>query len=318
MANRIGLWLGPMIGSVLLLMCLVTLNVYACQLDPRLQKTTLKFPAKANTWAPELDYAYQLLERVIAIGTDQFGDCQLVLVDDQLSLKRIEHQLEHDSNIDLAVLTVSQARDERFRVIPTPLSGGLRGYRLLLISTDSQPQFSLVKSLSDLSALTAGQGHGWADSKILQFNQLKVVEAGSVTTLVDMLSRKRFNYFPRGALEAVVEEQKYGDKGVIIESDLVLIYPSMTAFYVKKSNTQLAKRIEYGLGKMMENGEFKRFMANHSTSASAFKVLDLERRNKIYLCNPFLPSWVPLAKDEYWLHPWPKSFIEQDCSAVQN
>lgn len=129
-----------------------------------------------------------------------------------------------------------------------------------------------------------------------------------------MLVHKRFDYFPRGSLQVITELNTYNDKPVQIENHLVLRYPSLTAFYVKKENAALAERLEYGFKQAIDDGSFDKFFYSHPSSIKAMQNIDLENKTVLKICNPILPKWVPIASDKYWLEPWPTHIQAATCT----
>ncbi|WP_159084286.1 type 2 periplasmic-binding domain-containing protein [Saccharobesus litoralis] len=284
---------------------------YACEKAQGESVNSVYFPPKFDSIDPENDYVFQLLELVLEKSQDKFGKCQARLLDYKLPLKRVELYLEKNAAIQVAAFTVSVKRDERFLPVPVPISKGLMGYRLLMIKQGDAEHFANIQTLNDLSAYTAGQGIGWADADILKRNGLPVITAGSIKTLIDMLAHSRFDYFPRGALQIITELETYREKPVQIEQSLALSYPSMTAFYVNANNTALAERLEYGLNQAVSDGSFDRFFYQHPSSIDALKNINLAQRKILKICNPILPTWVPIEKHEYWLEPWPQRCLDQ-------
>lgn len=283
-------------------------------MDLKSKETRLYFPPKLSSINTEQDYVYQLLQLALANSESRYGKCSLHLLDNKLPLKRIEHMLGFDRGIDIGAFTVTEDREQRFLPIRIPISKGLRGYRVSFIKKGDQTRFDGVNQVRDLKNFTAGQGDGWADSKIFKYNNLPVVEAGSINTIIDMLSYQRFDYFPRGALESVFELDEFKNKPVELESNLLLIYPSLTVFYVNKDNKLLRDRLEFGLNTAIDNGQFEQFFNSHPISVEALTLLNLDKRKKLFLCNPYLPKWVPLMQDKYWLQPWPEHVHKDQCS----
>ena len=80
---------------------------------------------------------------------------------------------------------------------PFPLYRGLIGYRVFLIEKGRQADFDSVQTLEDLSKLTAVQGTGWDDIKILRAAGLPVVD-GHYVNLPKMLQARRGDYYPEG------------------------------------------------------------------------------------------------------------------------
>jgi hypothetical protein len=251
---------------------------------------------------------------VLLKSNDKYGPCTAKLLDHKLPLARMELYLQKGHLIHTVALTAHIDRDKRFTPVPLPISKGLMGYRLFLIRKGEQHRFKDIESITDLQQFVAGQGIGWADVSVLEANGLPVQKAGSIKTLIDMLVHKRFDYFPRGSLQVITELNTYSDKPVQIENHLVLRYPSLTAFYVKKENTALAERLEFGLKKAIDDGSFDKFFYNHPSSVKAMENIDLQNRTILKICNPGLPNWVPISTDKYWIEPWPQNFQQASCT----
>lgn len=306
------------IKYLVILLTIFPLQSTACEVISAHDSPVLIFPPKFDSTTPEKDYVFQLIQLVLKKSSDKFGPCEAILLNKKLPLKRLELYLEKNKQLHVASLTVSRERDQRFRVIPIPISKGLMGYRLLMIPKGKQSKFSNVNSVSDLSKYVAGQGTGWADVNILKHNGLPVLTTGSIKTLIDMLVYERFDYFPRGALQITTEIQAYQDKAIEVDSSLLLTYPSMTALYVNSLNAPLAQRLEYGLRQAFNDGSFDTFFNSHPSSVQALKNLNLQTRKIIHICNPILPSWVPLDKNEYWLEPWPEKILNRKCGIEES
>ncbi|MDT0602525.1 hypothetical protein [Thalassotalea castellviae] len=288
-------------------------NARACNLVEAENKYILMFPPKFDSLSPKHDYIFQLLQLILKKSKPKYGLCEVQLLDQRLPLKRMEKYLKNKHLIDVVALTVNKQRDKKFLPITIPISKGLMGYRLFMIRKGDTEKFANISDLSGLSTFLAGQGIGWADVEILEHNKLPVVTGGSVKTLIDMLAYNRFDYFPRGALQMMAELNNYKDKAVQLETTLALAYPSMTALYVHKSNKHLAERLEFGLKKAIEDGSFDKFFYSHPSSVKALEFINFEQRQIIQICNPILPTWVPIEKKQYWLHPWPDNIRKNKC-----
>jgi len=299
--------------SFIILLLIYSLTSHACRFVDNESPQILVFPPKFDSKDPEHDYVFQLLQLILKKSNEKFGECKAHLFNHRITLKRMELYLEKNEFIDVVALTVSNTRDNIFLPIPIPISKGLMGYRLFMIRDGDSNIFSKINSLTDLRNLTAGQGIGWADVRILEHNKLPVITGGSIKSLIDMLTFNRFDYFPRGTLQVMIELENYEKKQVQLEKHLVLTYPSMTAFYVSKGNKNLAKRLEYGLKKAFYDGSFELFFNSHPSSIKALELLNLKNRLVLKICNPMLPEWVPINEKEYWLEPWPKGFQKEIC-----
>lgn len=98
----------------------------------------------------------------------------------------------------------SKALEEDLQAIYVPLLKGLMGARIAIIRQDEHHIFTPSMTLSELKAMSAGQGYDWPDSDILRANGFDVIE-GSAFSLLLMLEKKRFDYFPRAIHEPWIE-----------------------------------------------------------------------------------------------------------------
>ncbi len=284
--------------------------VTACQITKGASVPILVFPPKYKAKRPAEDYIFRLIQLALKASEDKYGPCEARLLGYDLPLKRMELYLEKNLNIDVVSLTVKEKRDKRFRAVRIPIAKGMVGLRVFLIRRGEQHRFSSISNLSELKTMVAGQGKGWVDEAILQYNGIEVLASGNVTTLQDMLVAGRFDYYPRGALQLIPEMKIYENMPIDVEQKLILSYPSMTAFYVNKYRPELAERLEYGLRKVIRNGSFDDLFYSHPTTVKALENLNIDKRTVIKLCNPKMPEWMPVDVDEYWLHPWPKDMCK--------
>ncbi len=298
--------------SALLLLTTICGSAFACQPLSNNSTPVIYFPAKLGSEHPKEDYIFQLLQLVINKSEVKYGPCVVEFTLYQAPLKRMQYYLESGRDVDVIALTVSQERDQNLLPIKVPIAKGLVGYRLLMINTNNANRFNNINSLKQLKKFVAGQGTDWPDVTILQQNDLPVVTSGSVKTLVQMLAHNRFDYFPQGALQIGRVLDNYRNKTISIAENVLISYPSMTAFYVNKGNKKLAERLEYGLKQAYLDGSFNYFFEQHPLTLNAANYLKLHKKKILFLCNKNLSKWAPIANDAYWLRPW--SSDVKNCS----
>ncbi len=277
-------------------------NSHSCTLSKNGEVPELIYPRKYMSYTPGEEYGFKLIQVLIKASEDKYGPCRVRLYKHNIPARRIELYLENNEKIHVTSLTVKEERTARFRVIPIPIAKGMVGIRVLLVRKEEQYRFSNITDIQGLRGFVAGQGNGWLDTKVLKYNGLKVLTTDDVHHLQGMLVAKRFDYYPLGALGYRIKKQL----PIAVESKLILSYPNMTAFYVNKNNTALAERIRYGLHKIIFSGELDQLFYTHPDIKSTLDYLDMKNRVFIHLCNPFIPDWMPLETDEYWLRPWSK------------
>lgn len=202
--------------------------------------------------------------------------------------------------IDVYWSMTSAAREQQLLPVRIPLDKGLNGWRLLLIRQGEQARFQHIQVLSQLKKLTFIQGHDWPDTAILQHNGLPVLTSAHPPQLFDMLQKQRGDAFPRAVFEA------YGDllpqrEQFVVESQLVLVYPSAVYFFVNRSNQRLANAIERGLRQLIASGRFELLFQQRYGAAIA--RAGLSQRRQIRLDNPMAPPNFPLPDSPLWFHP---------------
>jgi hypothetical protein len=124
-----------------------------------------------------------------------------------------------------------------------PIDRGVLGWRVFVIHKDNQAEFSRIQTLKDLQAKSAGQGSNWNDVAILEHAGIKVRTAAVIADVMLMTDTKTVDFFPLGANEAHSLLEKYGNrsKDLLIENELVLVYPFGRFFYIKQGDTELKK-----------------------------------------------------------------------------
>ena len=187
--------------------------------------------------------------------------------------------------IDVIWTMTSRQREQELNAIYIPIMKGLMGYRIALIRKGEQERFDKINTLPELQQLTWGQGLDWPDSDILESQGFSVMR-GKSSSLIDMLSRGRFDAFPR-ALHEPWDEVK-GLEDILIEKSLLIKYSAPIYFFVNKHNEQLARRIESGLELAIEDGSFDRLFYSHPTTADVLQRANLKSRKVFEIDNPNL------------------------------
>lgn len=247
-------------------------------------------------------YRIKLLELALIKTKNNWGDFKLIPDERRLTQSRGSLLLEKNDGIDIASFPTTYEREKRFIPIRMPILQGMLGCRVLLINKNKQEAFSKIHSFKGLKKhFTAGFGSQWADMKILESNNLPVQGVVQYERLFLMLSKNRFDYFPRGINEAWLEIEKYQDKfnNLTVESSVALYYPIYVYFFVPKNKKMLAARIKQGLKIALEDGSFKALFKKHHKDI--LKKASLDDRKIFILSNPFQPPIEQSAKISWWL-----------------
>ncbi|WP_163133950.1 transporter substrate-binding domain-containing protein [Agarivorans sp. Alg241-V36] len=269
-------------------------NAYATELSP----LVVRHIAPQGDKDLRNSYFIDLLNLVLTKTEQELGPFRLASSKATMSQDRSLLQLQNNNGIDVVWTMSTAEREEALLPIRIPLLKGLLGQRLLMIRQQDIARFAKVESLEDLQAFSAGQGSGWPDNKILQANQIEVVEGMNYQGLFGMLQRQRFDYFPRGINEIFDELEQHKSENFVAEPHLVISYRAPIYFFVSKQNSELAARIEQGLWIAFSDGSFDVLFSHYQYDKLAN---ELKSRSVIKLNNPYLHASTPSEQSPLWI-----------------
>ena len=206
-----------------------------------------------------------------------------------------------DPGITLLWTMTDKEREAKLLPIRIPIYKGLIGWRIPLVRAANRDLLKQVKTKSDLVQFTAGQGHDWPDTAILQANGLTVMTSSHYAGLFGMLGLGRFDYFPRSVAEIWDEIATTNTPGIVVDSHIVLHYPAAFYYFVSKKNPQLAKDLDRGLNLAIADGSFDALFNEYQGDIIA--RANIKGRTIIRMSNPNLPPETPLHRKELWLNP---------------
>jgi hypothetical protein len=153
-----------------------------------------------------------------------------------------------------------------------------------------------------LKKFSFGQGIGWNDNAVYASQGIPVVQ-GPYSQLPQMLAAKRFDLYPRGAIEILDEYARIAPQNsdIAIEQHLLIYYPFPYYFFFNRNDVALKQRVEAGLRLMQKDGSFDRIFYKHHHLA--IEKLNLKGRRVIKLNNPLLPKDTPLDEPGVWYQP---------------
>jgi len=237
-------------------------------------------------------YFYRLLALALRKTEQQSGIAVIEQLPYRLEDKRLRSGLMQ-GKVDVLWSPTSATYETQMLPIRISLLKELNNYRLLLIRKNEQPRFSAVKSLDDLRSLKGGMSSQWTDAKIMEYNNLPLVQAVGYGKLFKMLAAKRFDYFSRGLYQIQTEVNFYPEFELQIEQELMLSYPNEVFFFVNNNNVALAKRLETGLKIAQSDGSFDALFNSIPRYQWGRDILEKHQRRVIEL-QP-LPSKLPAA-----------------------
>lgn len=247
-------------------------------------------------------YNNAILSAALEKTIPEYGDYKIVLALRGTQRDRALDELISGRNINVHIVPTRKKWEEKTIPIRIPIVKGLLGYRLFLIKRDNLMKFSSIKSLNELKGLRAGLRQQWNTTEAMKALGFRVVQGSNYEGLFHMLICGRFDYFPRGVNEIFPEfnlrSQNLQD--MVIEPSKALYLPQPTYIFVSPMYSELAKRIEAGLRKMIQGGSFDDLFWGHHESS--IQQAGLDRRQIFTVDNPLLSPKTPLEKKNLWLN----------------
>lgn len=275
-----------------LLLCSLLLPVHASD------ATAIYYPRWSD--GDESRSNYMLAQLRLAL--DKAGSpLRLVPTHTSMEQERALVDLQRDKHLDVVWSMTSREREERLLPVRIPLDKGLFGWRVALLPRECVDLLKHVRTLDDLRQFTAGQGHDWPDTAILQSQGLPVVVSSNYASLFHMLQARRFDYFPRSVLEIGTELQNPRAQQLVADPHVLLHYPTALYFFFSPRRPELAETVRIGMERAVADGSFEELFKQQFAHSLAH-LQDAERQ-VIELPNPLLPSATPLQRRELWFSP---------------
>ncbi|MCT8985559.1 hypothetical protein [Shewanella phaeophyticola] len=215
-----------------------------------------------NRSESELDnryqYPYDLLTLVIEATTMDFGEGSLLMTDLHMSRNRIFRSLKEGDGINVIAEASKVSWNEELIPIKIPIRKGIQGFRVFIVKQENATVLANITSLPQFVSLKTGSGSQWSTKVAMQQAGFDVVESTLYDNLFNMLSKGRFVTFGRGVNEVFQEVSQFHQQypELMVDEHLLLHIPLATYFYVSPNQPRLARRIEVGLQRIIENGQF--------------------------------------------------------------
>ncbi len=211
-------------------------------------------------------------------------------------------QLKENREINILWVMTDVQREKELLPIRIPIHKGLIGWRVFLINQNFADRFDGISDFQSLTKLTPLQGAEWPDTKILQSNGFNVHTVTDFPEAFTRLVLNQGDFFPRAVSEVLGElNAKSIDPDIVLEENLVIHYPTAMYYFVNRSNPTMARLIETGLRRALEDGSFDNIFVSHHREA-LLKV-DIANRKIFQLENPLLPPGTPVDDEALWFDP---------------
>ena len=257
------------------------------------------YPRPESAKDPRTEYPVKLFNLAMKKAGAKY---ELVPSKDVMNQGRAIVEVEQATgSVTLVWSMTSVEREKKLLPIRIPIYKGLIGWRLPLVTKKNQDRLKNVTGIEDLKQFTAGQGHDWPDTEILRANGQTVEISSNYEGLFAMLTRERFDYFPRSVAEIWAEAEGHAGEGIIVDQSIALHYPAAFYFFVNKSNKTLAEALKKGLELAINDGSFDQLFYEYNSAVITRSALD--NRRIIEMSNPLLPPETPLHRAELWFRP---------------
>ncbi|MCG8613916.1 MAG: hypothetical protein MI864_25675 [Pseudomonadales bacterium] len=258
--------------------------------------------------APEIEqderfvYLLKLIRRSLDVTRDEYGRYTLSPALQAMSESRYLSEVKQGNVVNLVWSSTSRKKERQLRAIKIPVYRGLLSYRVCLVNKNRLKVVQERLSQGDLSHMLVGQGIGWGDVTIYRHNNIHVQEL-SYGKLFELLHAARFDLLPRGISEVFPELAMAQAKEleIALEPSVYLYYPWPYYLFTNRTNNHLADRLETGLLKLIESGEFHNLW--ESTYRDYINRAQLDQRKRIELHNPLLDMASSFQHSKFWYTP---------------
>jgi len=248
-------------------------------------------------------YIDYLLTAVLDASADRYGAYRLQTSPIRMERDRLLAEMRKGELVNLSAQVTSAEWERELLPIRIPIDKGLSGYRIALIDSHRQRDFSALRTLEQLKAIPMGAGRQWSSTAVFRQAGFNVVPGNSTDGLHGMLAAGRFRYFPRSVDEAVFEQSAYvgAFPALAVETSMVVYFPLPRYFFVPPGQPRLAQRLEYGLNRLIAAGRFEQIF--HRFYDGLIEQTGLRRRRVFRIVNPNLSPATPLDRKSYWYDP---------------
>lgn len=239
-------------------------------------------------------YVVTLLNLALAQTETEFGPVQIIANPEATSQQQQLLNLR-SGKTDIMWSVTTLEREQNNNVVRIPLTGGMFGYRVLLVRENDE-RFQSAISLKQLKQLNAVQGSDWPDTDILKYHDFSV-KTSVYSSSFKLLDKGMIDYYPRAVHEVFEELNTHRSLAIATERYVALQYDNPMFFFVSKRRPELAKRLEAGLSKLLENGDLQRLLTSQHFFIRARNLL---KGRTIYpMTNPLLSEETRRALERY-------------------
>ncbi|WP_434927617.1 hypothetical protein [Shewanella sp. HL-SH2] len=250
-------------------------------------------------------YPYELLALIIKETQADFGDASIDEANVVMSRNRILRSLKEGEAINVMAEASNQQWNTDLITVPIPIRKGIQGLRVFIIKNENKHLLANIDSLAQLMTLQTGSGSQWSTRFAMKQAGFDVVESPQYDSLFNMLSKNRFVTFGRGVNEAYKEVEIFHNlyPELIVDEHILLNIPLATYFYVSPATPRLAERIQVGLLRLIENGQFDQLF--YQWHCQSLMQGQLHKRRVFKITNPLVKEsqMVSITGEDFLFNP---------------
>ena len=213
------------------------------------------------------EYQFEALEMLLEYSEERYGPYVLNYKSRGLSSARMFEQVNSGDSVNLTLTPNSNPQGDldNLSYIRAGFFKGLLGLRTLIRRRSDEERFEEIGDAAAFRKLSAGQGRGWAEVKIYEDANIRVVESLSTDILFPMLVSKRSDYIPLSILESESALSALPDfrNALEIHRGMYVFY-ALTSYLVANNKVpEMVERIQYGVNELYRHGAVNSLFTKH-------------------------------------------------------
>ncbi|UTF59473.1 hypothetical protein [Gilvimarinus sp. DA14] len=230
------------------------------------------------------EHEVRVIREALERTRSDFGGYRLEVSSDPSIAGRWRQHLAQGETIHIVPTSYTDFPPEEITLIPVPVAGGRLGYRNLVVLKDRLAEFGRIKSRSELSRYTAGQGITWPDMWVYEANELPILGADELPQLFALLRSEDIDYIPLGVeeTESILEHYTQAADEFAVVPELLIYYPLSSFPVVSNQQPELITRLKAGLEAMHADGSLPLDIGQGVEKPRQCRVIKLENPSRIF------------------------------------
>ncbi len=248
-------------------------------------------------------YINALFFAAMEASYDEYGPYSITSDAPAVMRGRAVSALTKRKAINTYVSPVNETLLGKVLVVPIPVRRGILSYRVALVHKENLGSVAKTKGVDELRNVRVGMYRGSSTLRVLKKQHFNTIESENHLSMFSMLEHKRFTYVLRGIHEVYdeLETKKEMMPNIVVEPGIAFHLFMPTVIFLSPTETRLAERLEKGLLKILETGEFKQIFDKYYLPFA--KQADLQDRKIIKIYNPLSDMIDFPEKPGLWFDP---------------